>query len=102
LDRGNAQPGNLGSDFGRFDINFWGQLAAYDAAPVGWKNDLELLNDWRNAIAHQDFTSSPLGGIINLRLEQVRQWRTSCRRLARAMDEVLRRHLQALTGVSPW
>jgi hypothetical protein len=102
LDRGNAQPSSLGADFGRLDIDFWDELAAYDPASVGWKNDLELLNDWRNAIAHQDFTSPRLGGTMNLRLEQVRQWRTSCRRLARAMVEVMRRHLQTLTGISPW
>jgi hypothetical protein len=39
---------------------------------------------------------------MNLRLDQVKQWRTSCGRTARTVDEVLRRHLQTLTGVSPW
>src|SRR5205807_2346973 len=102
LDRGNAQSGSLGADFGRLGIDFWDELQTYNAAAGGWRKDLDLLNEWRNAIAHQDFTSPKLGGVTVLRLALVRQWRASCRRLARAMDEVLRRHLHALTAVSPW
>lgn len=102
LDRGNARPSSLGADFGRLGIDLWDELKAYDAAAEAWRQGLELLNEWRNAIAHQDFTSPKLGGIMKLRLVQVRRWRTSCNRLARAADEVLRRHLQTLTGTSPW
>src|SRR6266542_4444540 len=94
LDRGNAQPSSLGADFGRLGIRFWNALHAQDPASVAWQQDLELLNEWRNAIAHQDFTSPTLGGTINLRLVQVRQWRSSCSGLARTIDEVLRRHMQ--------
>jgi hypothetical protein len=102
LDRGNAQPGSLGADFGRLGIDFWNQLKAYDARAAEWMGDLDMLNEWRNAIAHQDFTSARLGGKMNLRLAQVRRWRASCRRLAWAMDEVMRRRLHTITGVSPW
>jgi hypothetical protein len=102
LDRGNAQPASLGADFGRFMPNFWEDLKAYDPASIAWKSDLETLNDWRNAIVHQDFTSSRLGGIMILPLRQVRRWRRSCARLARAMDEVIRRRLPTMTGVPPW
>jgi hypothetical protein len=102
LDRGNAQSGSLGADFGRFSIDFWSALAQHHASVSGWRADLDLLNDWRNAIAHQDFTSPRLGGIINLHLAQVRRWRASCHRLARAIDEVLHRHLLDLTKAPPW
>jgi hypothetical protein len=102
LDRGNAQPSSLGADFGRLEIDLWVDLSLFDASSLSWKNDLDLLNDWRNAIVHQDFTSSKLGGIMNLRLITVRRWRRSCSRLARAMDEMVRRDMQRLTGVSPW
>jgi hypothetical protein len=102
LDRGNAQPSSLGADFGRLGIDLWDSLKTYDPASTGWKDDLELLNDWRNAIAHQDFSSPKLGGTRLLRLAEVRRWRTSCDRLAAALDEVLRRHLQMLMGTSPW
>ena len=102
LDRGNAQPSSLGADFGRLGIDLWPALHEYDADSVGWRADLEALNDWRNAIVHEDFTSPRLREIINLRLDQVRHWRRSCRRLARAIDEVSRQRLLVTTGVSPW
>jgi hypothetical protein len=102
LDRGNAQPSSLGADFGRLGIDFWNELKTFAAASVAWRNDLELLNEWRNAIAHEDFTSPKLAGATTLRVVQVRRWRTSCRQLARTADEVMRRHLQTLTATSPW
>lgn len=102
LAHGNAQPGSLGADFGRLGVDLWNELRTYNPASVQWKGVLGLLNEWRNAIAHHDFTSPKLGGAVNLRLGKVRQWRASCRRLARAMDEVMRRHLVTLTGASPW
>jgi hypothetical protein len=102
LDRGNAQSSSLGADFSRFGIDLWNELASRTARSVQWKGELDLLNEWRNAIAHQDFTSPRLSGIMNLRLNQVRQWRTSCSGLARAMDQLMRLHLQIVTGASPW
>ena len=102
LDRGNAQPGSLGADFGRLNIEFWTVVNAHDARSISWRASLESLNEWRNAIAHQDFTSPRLGGIIILHLRQVERWRAACSRLARAIDEVLGRHLNDLTGSPPW
>jgi hypothetical protein len=102
LDRGNASPATLGADFGRFSMQLWADLNALEFNSTVWKKDLDLLNDWRNAIVHQDFTSSRLGGIMSLQLSKVRQWRRSCGRLARAMDEVSRRQLHGLTGILPW
>jgi hypothetical protein len=102
LDRGNAQPGSLGADYGRLGIDFWDELTRHDPATTRWKDDLELLNEWRNAITHQDFTSPRLSGTMNLRLAQVKRWRASCRSLAHVMDKVMSRHLHALTGTSPW
>jgi hypothetical protein len=102
LDRGNAQPSSLGADFGRFEIDLWKDLSLFATGSIAWKNDLNLLNDWRNAIVHEDFTSSRLGGIMYLQLNTVRGWRRSCSRLARAMDEMIRLHMQRLTGVTSW
>jgi RiboL-PSP-HEPN len=102
LDRGNANPTTLEVDFRRLAVEFWREMQTLDGRAVVWKNDLGLLNEWRNAIAHQDFTSPRLGGIINLRLNQVRRWRHSCGHIAREMDQMLRQHLQKLTGISPW
>jgi hypothetical protein len=102
LDRGNAHPGSIGADFGRFDIKVWVEVAKIDPQNAGRRLSLEALNNWRNAVAHQDFTPSQLGGTTVLRLAQVRRWRASCRRLARALDEVMRLHLQTMTGTPPW
>jgi hypothetical protein len=51
LDRGNAQPSSLGADFGRLGIDFWDELEIYDTTSVEWKDNLDVLNEWRNAIA---------------------------------------------------
>ena len=102
LDRGNAQPGSIGADFGRFEVRFWDEVKAYDPRNATRMNLLEELNLWRNAIVHQDLDGSKLGGTTILRLQQVRRWRGACNRLARAFDEVMRRHLETLTGSTPW
>ena len=102
LDRGNARPGSIGSDFGRLDVDFWPKVLAIDPRNPGRRALLESLNDWRNAIAHQDFRSVSPGTAPRLGLSQVRRWRRACRGLAIAFDEVMRAHLQVLIGSSPW
>jgi RiboL-PSP-HEPN len=103
VDRGNAQPASLEEDFGRFGMTkFWGELQKVDARSTIWKDQLENLNHWRNAIAHQDFDPTKLGGTTNLRLATVRRWHAGCRRLARTIDEAMRRQLQVVTGTFPW
>jgi hypothetical protein len=97
LDRGNAQPSSLGADFNRFDV-FWKQMEIHNSNCIRWKADLDLLNEWRNAIVHQDFTSVYRPGIIYLRLSKIRTWRKSCGRIGRAMDEVMRAQLHHVTG----
>src|SRR5438876_6103486 len=100
LDTRNAQPGSLGADFGRLEIVFWREVEDRDPGNAARKGVLELLNNWRNAIAHQDFDPNKLGGTATLQLAQVRRWRAACRHLARTFDAVMRRHLHALTGLS--
>jgi hypothetical protein len=102
LDRGNAQSSSLGADFGRFSMSFWADMLGFKPSAAGWRRDLELLNEWRNAIVHEDFTSRSLSGIMILRLITVRRWRASCARLAHAMDEVMRRHMLLITAAPPW
>jgi hypothetical protein len=57
---------------------------------------------WRNMIAHQDFTKLDSGEKSHLTLQRVRQWRSVCGKLARSFDDVMRVHLQSLTGSLPW
>ena len=102
LQRGNAQPDSIKADFGRLGIDFWTEVSRIDPRNRERRALLDNLNRWRNAIAHQDFDPAKLGGTTTLRIVQVRQWRAACDRLAEAFDEVIRRHLQTLTGTSPW
>ena len=102
LDRGNAQPASLGTDFGRLRVDFWTQVTLHNAANSDRKAKLVELNDWRNAIVHQDFSPTKLGGEATLRLSRVQQWRRDCGYLAQSFDEVMRRHVGAVTWMLPW
>jgi hypothetical protein len=101
LDKGNPNPGNLGSDYNRFGLPFWDVVISHDARNQLRRDALEDLNNWRNAIAHQDFDRKLLGSTV-LRLGYVRSWRTACQHLAVTFDEVMRFHLLAINGNSPW
>ena len=56
---GNPNPGNVGSDFARFDMDFWSAVKALDARNQRRQDALQDLNEWRNAIAHQDWAAAP-------------------------------------------
>jgi len=57
LDQGNPNPSNLGADFGRLGMSFWDDVTSSRKRNVARKNNLAKMGHWRNAIAHQDFTS---------------------------------------------
>jgi hypothetical protein len=103
LDRGNPNSGNIGSDFGRLDLQFWPSVDAHRPQNPARRALLDELNEWRNAIAHQDFAPGMLrGGQPPLQLAQVQGWRRACNSLARSFDEVMRAHILAKTGTVPW
>jgi hypothetical protein len=103
LDRGNPNPGNIGADFGRFNLAFWSLVDADRPENATRRAALDEVNEWRNAIAHQDFSTSMLrAGRPNLALTQVRLWRKPCDGLVRSFDEVLRDHLRVFTSSAPW
>jgi hypothetical protein len=102
LDTGNPNPGNLGVDFNRYLFKFWDEVLAQDPGHALRKDRLDVLYVWRNAVAHYDYDPAKLGGAMILTIPQVRDWRTDCDALATAFDAVVRNHLQATTGVSPW
>src|SRR4051812_22747010 len=62
LDKGNPNPGNIGPDFNRLGIPFWPSVLSHDRRNERRRNQLEELNAWRNAIAHQDFDPAKLSG----------------------------------------
>lgn len=102
LDSGNPNAGNIGADFGRLGLRFWHTAQAQNRFNARRQAALEELNRWRNAIAHQDFTSVTVGGSTVLRLQQVRQWRRACDGLASSFDAVMYSHLLGVTGIAPW
>jgi hypothetical protein len=100
LDFGNPSPSNLGADFGRLGMAFWDEVRALDARNDDRKDRLEELNEWRNAIAHQDFAR--VGGRALLHLGSVRGWRAACDALAISFDRAVGMHLGRLVGRAPW
>lgn len=102
LDKGNPNRGNIGSDFNRLGVNFWPDVEADDARNANRMELLDELNVWRNAIAHQDFDPTQLGGQQTLRLARVRVWRKACAALAESFDHVMYAHIRLLIGAAPW
>lgn len=101
LDVGNPNPGNLGSDFDRLGVSFWGAVRAEDARNARRHQMLEHLNGWRNAIAHQDFDPSKLTP-ATLNLATLERWRSGLDALAVSFDRVMSSHLSPVLGSPPW
>jgi hypothetical protein len=103
LDRGNPNPGNIGADFNRLDLPFWAEVDAHRPPNPSRRALLEELNEWRNAIAHQDFAPAMLrGGRAALQLAQVQGWRKACDGLVQSFDDVMHAHIKVKTGTAPW
>lgn len=102
LDSGNPNPGNIGSDFGRLGVKLWQELRQSGTRGQTHHRALEMLNHWRNAIAHQDFRNPELRGRTTIPRTQIRRWRTACNRLAVDMDKVMHAYLSRITGAPPW
>jgi len=102
LDRGNANPNNIGLDFNRLGLDFWAAVNVDYSKNERRKQLLEELNAWRNAIAHQDFDPARLAGATILHLRRVRLWRRVCNRLAKSFDSVMGTYIMGITGTSPW
>lgn len=102
LDTGNPNPGNIGSDFDRFEMSFWPAVNALDPRNRARQALLVAMNQWRNAVAHQDFSRPELGGRNLLMLAEVRRWRSACERLAVDFERVMQHYLSTTTGTAPW
>jgi hypothetical protein len=98
LDSKNAQPSALGSDFGRLGMKFWDEVYEAHRKNKTRKERLEVLNAWRNAIAHQDFSDARLGARTDVRLGEVRAFRRLCSALALSFDKVALAHVKAVAG----
>ncbi len=102
LDRGNPNPGNIGADFNRLGLKLFDEARSIDMRVNGWRGDLEFLNEWRNAVAHGDYSSPRVANPPQLGPGRLRTWRSACHHLATVFDRVLGRYLETKTGVKPW
>jgi hypothetical protein len=104
LHRGNAGPGNIGNDFGRLGVDVWSAVYALHPSIRNRNRHLQELNEWRNAIAHDDFPMPKFaqGRDTVLHLYVVKSWRRACNKVATDMDECMRQYLGQLLGTSPW
>jgi hypothetical protein len=103
LDRGNANPGNIGADFGRLSIDLWPRVKAQSSLNPGRQAKLEQLNVWRNAIAHDSVPAdaAKIAG-TNPDFRYARSLRSACHHLARHVDRAVHDGLTALVGAAPW
>lgn len=102
LNWGNANAGNIGSDYARLGLDLWAGVHASDPRSEERQRQLEELNLWRNAVAHHDFDKPRLAGRTELTLSEVRAWRRACNALALDFDRVARAYLIGITGQAPW
>jgi len=105
LERGNAHPGSIGSDFGRFGFDVWPALDKRDPHTPRHNLTLTLLNDARNGIAHADEAK-----LLKLRAEgfplvlgTYRRWRRDLDDLTANLDDEIAAQLGRLfQRQSPW
>jgi hypothetical protein len=105
LERGNAHPGSIGSDFGRFGFDVWPALDKRDPHTPRHNLTLTLLNDARNGIAHADEAK-----LLRLRAEgfplvlgTYRRWHRDLDGLTANLDSEIAAQLGRLfQRQSPW
>lgn len=86
-DRGNADPGALGKDFGLFGMQLWADLESrYPARCATWNRTLEILNTARNGIAHDDRSKLARARASGwpMTLQSVSRWRSALNGLPKA------------------
>ena len=105
VDRVNAKPETLRVDFARLGVaNLWNDIAR--AVPSGhrWRQQLERLNEARNAIAHDEENKLQLLATqgFPITIATMHSWRAACNGVSRHIDTILENHIAQLTGVRPW
>lgn len=105
LDHGNAQPGSLGSDFGRFGFQLWPALAKRNTFSAVHQDTLDKLNQARNAIVHAnetDLDALKLAG-HPITSTTLKTWRSALDSLAGTLDAEVAARLGTLFGKpAPW
>lgn len=104
LDSGNANWGNIGSDYARLGISMATELrTARPAKYSTWMQTLDRLNAARNAIAHDNRDElAACEALQPLTFRTFSQWRSRLTLIVVAVDAVTGRYLTDLNGTSPW
>lgn len=101
LDKGNANPGNLGNDFAILGMTLWPDIhAAYASRGVKWHETMTDLNAVRNAVAHSDDAKLAMVKQKHpLNLATFKKWRRSLDGAASGLDRVVEAYLQNTANV---
>jgi hypothetical protein len=86
-------------------MTLWPDLKAkYPSKGETWRRKLELLNEARNGVAHDDAAKirKVQAGGWPLTLRSIRKWRKALDGLAGGMDDVTSAYLHELVNVRPW
>lgn len=98
LDHGNPNAGNLGSDFARLGMSFWTEVGRVDGRKTQRSAVVQDLSDWRNAIAHQDWSGVPnQNPTLHLR-QSTLGCGVRVPGLAVSFDSAVGQHLAAMVG----
>ena len=105
LDRGNATPGSIGADFGRFGIEFWQAVKSRHAHNDRRQEMLEQVNVWRNSIAHDSpITAGNAPKVAGTKPTMTfgRRWRRGIGALAVHFDAAVADEIDGVVGQRPW
>jgi hypothetical protein len=106
LDSKNPRPGALGSDFGRLGIELIPKLRILGQAVTDAVDVLEVLVDFRNAVAHgneSELAAVEATGRVRATLTSYRAHRRALNQLVGTMDEVVATELaNELDIAAPW
>jgi len=97
LDQGNPTLDTLDVDFSRFGFDLRQALRDQFDGDDTWHQRWNLMNRWRNAIAHAAREPAE-----TLTLTTVREWRRVVERVVAALDAILYRELKRLLRRTPW
>lgn len=102
LDKGNAQPSSLGSDFKILGMTFWEDMAMrYPVQKPRWHGFLTDLNETRNAIAHRDTAKLVIAKVKQpLTLATFKRWRATLNAVTAGIDNAVHAYLQRTVGSS--
>ncbi len=105
LDRRNAHPASIATDFERFGIDVWSKVDAMRKDGDERRKKLEALIMWRNAISHHDIDAKLSKGALDplsINLDTCRSWRSALGVLAACLDRAAADRCEELGLARPW